>query len=1234
MAASYIMRKPFFKHLAGTFQSLLLLALATVAYGAPPVATVQTLVGASYIKSNNATTSKPLKVRTALYPKDIIATGPNSKLTLLFRSGAQVRLNEKSALEIADIKTTANSQSLVRLLGGEIWARLRPGNKIQTKTAILGVLGTEIHLAAAEDGTSTLTVTEGSVNFSNEFGAVVVKTSQQSVARPGAAPTAPLTIENAGFILEWSLDLDRATIPRERFYVSLNREVLAAEAARRQEQLRAQPNNAISHRNYGDILFDQGQFPESLAAYREAEKLQDNSAALQNRIGDALLESGQIDEAKQVFDASLRLTNGKQDADAANSLIGLSWVALRHERPEEAARLAASAVDADKRLGPIKTIALSAEGQEAADIRAQALIAQGIAALRRPNGIKAASTSFENAAALDSRYRYQAHSWLAMAQLAENDPAAEDSARTSVKMAPDSSLAHGNLALVYLFQGQSRLAQNEARQAAALNPRSVAINLVLGQTALARGDVDEAASVAAQAVALDPSLPQARYLLGIADAGRRDYRHAEQSLTQSLRLAPDFLPAAAALARVYNNMGQSKKALTVLQELLPRHRQADAVLASLGAVSYEQGNYSESGRFYRDALKSKPNSALYQAELARTLVYGNRLNEAISYAQNAVSLAPQIGQYHSILGLAYEFSGLNVQSEREYREAILRDPQNSLALTRLAEVANRLPGVARRLAVGSDTQAFIFDPSVAQQILRGGINTEIQPQTGDEGRRGVDLSNRLVASEGRFNALSFFKNEKENGSRANADSVVTDASTFLTYTPSPRLNVYGTARGVSQRSGLQGADSAPVFDDRLKFRYGQAQVAARRRQSADSDLWFGLFGNTSQSLTSDPGLDSFIDNLTGLPVQRQDFDSSALMPEVRFNRRLRGDAGQTGLLTFGLAYAQTDFKSRRNLQFPILNAPAFQRFEQNNKTLLGYAQISQRLNDRLAFSGQLRVQNRRRDQNSLVTLPNQGPLTAATQSNRTLLLPSLLTTYRINKNTLRLSLNRQVTDQTTSTFAPVDTLIASEQGALPFGTPDTAQLAQIDFERYLGARSFAKVFVFHSTANQVTIGESDLTGLGTGLPASAAPIITLNNWRASGAGLRLEHRLSTSLFANFGFLIRQTSNSTPGTLFDGGRAPYEANNLATLSLNHIDKAGNKLGVQLRHVGSFFQDVPLEAVRPTFPSKFYVDLRLAKEPSVHNEIFVSIRNLFNQPEIGFNDFRTGRRRIDFGVARRF
>jgi hypothetical protein len=49
---------------------------------------------------------------------------------------------------------------------------------------------------------------------------------------------------------------------------------------------------------------------------------------------------------------------------------------------------------------------------------------------------------------------------------------------------------------------------------------------------------------------------------------------------------------------------------------------------------------------------------------------------------------------------------------------------------------------------------------------------------------------------------------------------------------------------------------------------------------------------------------------------------------------------------------------------------------------------------------------------------------------------------------------------------------------------------------------------------------------------------------------------------------------------------------------------------------------------------YVDLTLAKEPSVDREFFLKVTNLFDSRAIQFNDFPTGGRRVQAGVTWRF
>jgi hypothetical protein len=139
-----------------------------------------------------------------------------------------------------------------------------------------------------------------------------------------------------------------------------------------------------------------------------------------------------------------------------------------------------------------------------------------------------------------------------------------------------------------------------------------------------------------------------------------------------------------------------------------------------------------------------------------------------------------------------------------------------------------------------------------------------------------------------------------------------------------------------------------------------------------------------------------------------------------------------------------------------------------------------------------------------------------------------------------------------------------------------------------------------------------------------------------GWGLRYERRLSRNLYGQLGYVWNRTTNDTPFAPFDEGSAPYHPWHLAGLGLNYVDPSGTKVGLQLNYTGSFFQDTGAMAAtsRPVFPAKTYVDLTLAKEPSLENEFFLKITNLFDAQAIQFNDYPTGGRRVVAGWTRRW
>ena len=1193
---------------------------------AAPVATVRTATGTTWMSAKTGAAKSALARRTPLSAGNVVGTGANGQLTLLWQDGAQVRLGNNSSIQVTEPKPLGGGKrSLFRAVSGRVWARLRPDNAIETRTVALGVRGTEIQLDVAEgDGTTALVVVEGEVEFFNPFGSVIVKGSQSSIARPGLAPSAPVTIQNEGLITEWTASLDRAAVSREKFWISLDPAVIKPELERRQTRALAAPNgtpnDAAARRDFGDALFDAHRYEDALVQYQAADAIA-REPQLLTRLGYCLLELDRLDEAADAFKAASKQSGFVQIADDggdgyAPALTGMAWLQLQRDRPNEAQIAAQRALDAPR------NVALSAGGADA-----EARLALGVALLRQPAKRADGIAALRAVASADNDSSYAAHAWLTLALLDENNVAgAVREGESAVKLQPYSALAHGNLALAHFFAGNGAASQNSARRAVALDPDSSAARVALGQAMLLRGDADAAANEAAQAVALDPKLPQAHYLLGVANAGRRDYSHARRDLTRALEQSPDFLPAASALARVYNLMGDQQKAREVVNVVLERNPDSDAALGALGAVLYEQGDYRGAEARLRQAIAKQPNSALYQAELARTLTYSNRLSGAIKAGQAAVRLAPEVGQYHAILGLAYDFGRLEAQSEREYRTALIYDPTNSLAMARLAL---RNGNSDLRPSAASLTQAFIQDPAVAQQLLRGGIRTELTPSAGSQSANTVGLTQRIVADDGRFNSLSLFNREAGAGTRNNDDGQGYSTGQYLTFTPSPRTNIGVVLRATENESGLRGPDSQPSRDDRARFQGGDVGIAARQRLSAGSHLWLGVRGALQKSTVRDPNGDSFGVTNSDLNLARQDVESRGLLPELRYDLQVNRGTARAGTFTFGLARARTKFDLSGDIPLPVFGSQGRLFADETNVTNLAYGQYAGRFGQKFSLIGQLRVQRNERSQNGGSTILSQTQLAAGIVDNGTQVLPSFLATFQADKRTaLRFSFNKRALDATASAFAPNETLLISQRGAVPYGVPQTLQLAQVDVERYVGKSGFVRLFAFASSADDVVIGGPDFQGFGSGLPAPTAASLALNGWRGNGLGARYENRVGRNLFFNSGLVSRSVSAN------GFSRAPYEPRLLGDLSLQYLSDQGNKVGLRLRHTGAYQGGLRVGGGRANFGSTNAIDLLLARESSSRAELFFNVTNLFDARQFAFEDYRTGARRVEFGVTSRF
>jgi outer membrane cobalamin receptor len=179
------------------------------------------------------------------------------------------------------------------------------------------------------------------------------------------------------------------------------------------------------------------------------------------------------------------------------------------------------------------------------------------------------------------------------------------------------------------------------------------------------------------------------------------------------------------------------------------------------------------------------------------------------------------------------------------------------------------------------------------------------------------------------------------------------------------------------------------------------------------------------------------------------------------------------------------------------------------------------------------------------------------------------------------------------------------------------RLYELEAERYFSPRTFGKLFVFRSRANGLNLGG-----------------LALDETTRTGVGVRLEHRIGRNLFSSLLLSHNRTTSQTAGLNFSG-QAPYQPRYLARLALNYVAPRGNRAGIAVNYTGSFFQDTVLTgADRPHFPSRTTLDLRLAHEPSLKQEIFFNVLNVFDADQIVANGVPAPGRRFEVGVTRRF
>lgn len=152
-----------------------------------------------------ATSWSPSHVGASLGAGERIRTGAASRAAILYADQTLQRINEKTEIEIT---APANGQSgILKVLSGQSYFTTRTPKdfgRVETQTVTAAIKGTEFAVSVAADGTTVVTMFEGVVEASNEFGKVTVTSGEEAVAEPGKAPRRRIAVRPEDAVA-WSL---------------------------------------------------------------------------------------------------------------------------------------------------------------------------------------------------------------------------------------------------------------------------------------------------------------------------------------------------------------------------------------------------------------------------------------------------------------------------------------------------------------------------------------------------------------------------------------------------------------------------------------------------------------------------------------------------------------------------------------------------------------------------------------------------------------------------------------------------------------------------------------------------------------------------------------------------------------------------------------------------------------------------------------------------------------------
>lgn len=786
----------------------------------------------------------PASVDMILYQGNRIRTGPRSRVALLLADETQLKVSENSELQLIAVRQSSNlftrvttapraDQSILNINRGRAWLRSKkkPAPVLVTTPSVTAAIrGTEFDIQVADDGETTATVLEGSINFFNDLGSIVVNPGEQGRCRVGEAPTKTVIL-NPEDAVQWTLFYSAAVSPRDYPF-------LYASPQQAQANLANAGSNPV---RLAQIQHDAGNLEAALGSLQGV----DSPEASETR-GWIYLEQNLIGEAIEEFN--------RASAQSLRTRLGFSVAHYRVNELEEAyqyvedpgndghLKIQKAMLDLiGGNAGDAQSILESIASDDPAYSMGQGLLSNvALAQNEKEEALEAAQRSVQANSSSPT-----AHLNLSLVQQSFFDlPAATRSAQRALNLDPNFLQAQVQYSKLLFGAGKTGDAEQVIRQALADAPQEAAVHSTLGFILLARGETREARVYFERSIRLDSTRGEPHLGLGIANMREGRTSAAVLEMLQATTLEPQLSLYQSYLGKAFYEERKFEQAFTALQDAMELDPRDPTPHLYSGIFQEDLNRPGIAVQDFRESIRLNDNRAVYRS---RFVLDEDRATRNIKLAN------------------AFNRLGFTEQANLEAVKSYAADPTNSSSRIFLADTFLNLAGrtsaggselLMARLLLPVNANSFNAFNDYTTLFEAARLNWTTQATAGNRNR----YTGTLLASGGVSNFAfgSILTRDVTDGWRpVNDDARSYTTVNLFKYAPTAHSDLLVTFSHTQTQQGDRGLGTPLVTpdndpDQRLFSRTNRAEIGYHQQFNPGSELVVYFSGRTVDQVLDNP----------------------------------------------------------------------------------------------------------------------------------------------------------------------------------------------------------------------------------------------------------------------------------------------------------------------------------------------------------------------------------------------